>query len=97
GVNVLGSSTTFDFKSGSILDLALLSGFSNASAASYTLVTMPAGNGDKVLVGGMLTNPGDVLGTFIQGTGASGSVTIVPSGFALANGDTFILTRTGDA
>ena len=51
-VNVLGSSTTFDFKSGSILDLALLSGFSNASAASYTLVTMPAGSGGNIQFNG---------------------------------------------
>ena len=40
---------------------------------------------------------GFVFGTFVQGSGATAGVTIVPSGFAPAAGDTFILTRTGDA
>ena len=34
---------------------------------------------------------------YVEGSGSSQAVTIVPSGFALANGDTLILSRTGDA
>ncbi len=96
-VNVVGALTTFDFKIGSTLDLSLLGGFSNGSPASYTLVSMPAGSGGNVLLDGTATTDGQVLGTFVQGTGASGSVVIAPSGFALATGDTFTLSRTGDA
>ncbi len=94
-VNVLGAATTFNFTSGSILDLTLLGGF--GSGGNYTLLTMPAGKGGNVLLGGTATTGGQILGTFVQGTGASGAVVITPSGFSLANGDTFTLSRTGDA
>ena len=89
-----GATTTLDFKTGTILDLSLVSGFGPGGA--YTLVTMPTGEGDNVLVNAVATTPGQVLGTFIQGTGASGPVVITPSGFSLGSGDTFTLTRTGD-
>ena len=58
---------------------------------------MAAGAEANVLLNGAATTNGQVLGTFVQGTGASGPVTINPSGFALTSGDTFTLTRSGDA
>jgi fibronectin-binding autotransporter adhesin len=94
---VQGVSTTVDFKAGSILDLSLLSGFSNTSPASYTVLTMPTGGGNNILNDGSPTSDGDVLGRFFQGTGASGTVTIQPSGFALNTGDQFWLIRSGDS
>lgn len=95
GVLIQGASTTVDFKTGSILDLSLLSGF--GAAGSYTLFTMPIGSGGNVLLDAAATTDGQVLGSFVQGTGASGAVTIIPSGFSLAAGDTFTLSRSGEA
>jgi fibronectin-binding autotransporter adhesin len=94
-VIVEGAGTTFNFQTGSVLDLSLLPGFGSGSA--YTVVAMPAGAGGNVQLDGSGTGNGQVLGTFVQGTGASGSVTIVPSGFTLMDGDTFLLSRSGDA
>jgi autotransporter-associated beta strand protein len=94
-LTVQGSTTTVDFKTGSILDLSLISGF--GSAGNYTIVSMPTGSGANVLLDGVATTDGQVLGTFVQGTGASGAVTITPSGFSLTTGDSFTLTRSGDA
>ena len=94
-VNVEGGATTFNFLTGSILDLTQLPGF--GSGGAYTLVSMPAGAGGNVLLNGTATTDGQVFGTFIQGTGASGAVTIVPSGFTLVAGDAFLLSRTGDS
>ena len=98
-VTVEGSTTTFDFKNGSILDLALLSGFTNTAGASYTIIAMPTGGGANVLLNGNITTDGQELGKFIQGTGPVGPGTVVinPSGFTLTTGDTFTLSRTGDA
>jgi autotransporter-associated beta strand protein len=92
---IAGASTTFDFKTGSRLDLSLQSGF--GAAGTYTLISMPGGSGGNVLVDASPTGDGQVLGTFVKGTGATGPVLIVPSGFALAAGDTFTLSRSGDA
>jgi autotransporter-associated beta strand protein len=93
---IQGPSTTLDFKAGSVLSLTLLSGFTNATAASYVLASLPAGAGNNILANGVATIDGAVLGTFIQGVGRAGTVTIDPSGFALAAGDTFSLRRSGD-
>lgn len=94
-VSVLGAATTVNFAVGSILDLTRLSGF--GAAGNYSVLTMPTGSGGNVRVGGTPTTNNQVLGMFVQGTGASGDVTIITSGFTLATGDTFILRRTGDA
>ena len=94
-IAVTGSLTTFDFKTGSTLDLSLLGGF--GSAGNYTIISMPSVAGANVLLDAVATTDGQVLGTFVQGTGASGAVTINPSGFSLTSGDTFTLIRTGDA
>jgi fibronectin-binding autotransporter adhesin len=93
GLTMVGGAT-LDFKTGSVLDLSLVSGF--GAAGSYTIVNMPAGAGANVLVDAAPTTNGQVLGTYIQGAGASGPVTIVPSGFALSDGNTFVLSRIGD-
>src|SRR5207248_850524 len=69
---------------------------SNTSPANYTVVTMPTGNGNKILLDGTPTADGDVLARYLEGSGASGPVTIQPSGFALNTGDQFWLMRSGD-
>ena len=55
GVTVDVSSATFDFKNGSILDLSLLSGFTNTAAASYTILSMPTGSGGNLFLNGAAT------------------------------------------
>ena len=90
-IAIQGASTTIDFKTGSILDLALISGFSKTSPASYTLVSLPGGSGNNILIDGLATANNAILGTYIQGTGASGPVVIQPSGMSLDTGEEFIL------
>lgn len=87
---------TVNFQNGSILALNQLTGFTG-SAASYTLLSLPGGSGNNLLLNGASTTDGQVLGTFVEGSGASGPVTISPTGFALVPGDTFVLSRSGDA
>jgi fibronectin-binding autotransporter adhesin len=96
-VTVQGATTTFDFRTGSILGLSLVTGFSNLTPATYTLVEMPTGGGVRVLLDGTATADGQVLGTYVQGTGPAGAVVINPSGFTLGVGDRFDLVRSGDA
>jgi autotransporter-associated beta strand protein/T5SS/PEP-CTERM-associated repeat protein len=93
---VQGASTVVDFATGSVLRL-LPAGFVRSSAAGYTVVTMPAGGGAHVTVNTVPTAGGQVLGTFVQGVGPAGPVTIDPAALALVPGDTFTLSRTGDA
>lgn len=91
-----GATTTIDFKTGSILDLSLVSGFSKTSPGSYTLVSLPGGSGNNILVDGLATANNAILGTYIEGTGTSGAVVIQPSGMGLDAGDQFVFTRSGD-
>ena len=93
-VTVTGAAT-FDFKTGSVLDLSLIGGF--GTGGTYTLVSMPTGNGGNIQLDGIGVADGFVLGTFVQGTGASGAVTITPTGFSFTTGDTLTLSRSGDA
>jgi autotransporter-associated beta strand protein/T5SS/PEP-CTERM-associated repeat protein len=89
-----GNSTTLDFRTGSILELSLLGGFSVSSPATYSLASLV--NGDNILIDGVTVPNGGVLGTFIQGVGASGAVTIQPSGASLVDGNQFLLVRSGN-
>jgi autotransporter-associated beta strand protein len=86
-----------DFKAGSVLALSPVTGFTNAAAAGYTLASLPAGAGNNILNNGVATADGAVLGTYVQGTGASGTVVIQPSGFSLSPGDSFTLVRSGNS
>ena len=88
-----GAATTFNFQTGTVLDLRS----SRASAPAVPTQSSPCRSRGNVQLNGAATTEGQVLGTFVQGTGASGAVTIVPSGFTLATGDTFLLSRSGDA
>ena len=92
-----GASTTVDFKTGSILDLALVSGFTRTSPASFTLVSLPGGSGNNILLDGVATTNTAILGSYVEGTGASGAVIIEPSGMTLDAGDQFLLVRSGDS
>jgi hypothetical protein len=96
-VTVDGATANFDFRTGSVLALSLVTGFTNLSPAGYTVVAMPAGGGARVQLDGAATANNQVLGTFVQGAGPTGPVVINPSGFALAAGDRFDLVRSGDA
>src|SRR5207248_2247937 len=93
-LTVQGASTTVDFKNGSILDLHMLSGFSNTVKAFYTALTMPTGAGNNILAGGSPTSDGDVLGRYFEGSGSTGTITIQPSGMALNTGDQFWIIRS---
>jgi autotransporter-associated beta strand protein len=93
---VQGPTTTLDFRAGSVLRLTLLGGFTNAAATSYTLASLPAGAGNNLRNNGAATIDGAILGTYVQGVGPAGTVTIDPTGFALTAGDAFILRRSGD-
>jgi autotransporter-associated beta strand protein/T5SS/PEP-CTERM-associated repeat protein len=90
-----GSSTTLDFKTGSVLELSLLGGFAVSTPATFALASLV--NGDNLLVDATTVPNGGVLGTFIQGVGATGAVTIQPSGASLADGNQFLLVRSGNA
>jgi fibronectin-binding autotransporter adhesin len=96
-VTVQGATTTFDFRTGSVLGLSAVTGFTRDGPATYTVVGMPAGGGVRVLLDGTATADGQVLGTYIQGTGPAGAVVIDPSGLTLGAGDRFDLVRSGDA
>src|SRR5207248_737921 len=73
-LTVQGANTTVDFTSGSVVRL-LPAGF-NRGTATYTLVAMPAGGGANVTVNTVPTTNAAVLGTFVQGAGPTGPVTI---------------------
>jgi fibronectin-binding autotransporter adhesin len=96
-LSVQGSSTKVNFATGSILSLSALSGFDRSTPSNYTLITMPTGGGSNLMLDNLPIADGQVLGTYIQGTGPSGPVTINTSGFSLATGDTFTLSRSGDS
>jgi autotransporter-associated beta strand protein len=93
-LNVAGN--TLNIATGSILNLTGLTGFTNASNGTYTLATL---TGNTLQLDGAATTDGQQFGTFIQGTGASGAVTIDMSNFGqtLANGDKLTLSRTGNS
>jgi len=90
-----GSATTLDFKTGSFLELNLLGGFSVNTPANFSVASLV--NGDNLLVDGLTLPNGGVLGSFIQGVGASGAVTIQPSGVSLVDGNQFLLVRSGNS
>jgi autotransporter-associated beta strand protein len=101
---VTGATTTVNLQSGTILALTNSGGFDNTAAASYSVVAMPAGGGGRIQVNGTATAANQLLGTYAQGAGSDLTlpVTIQPqiggtSGFALNPGDTFTLSRVGDA
>ena len=60
-------------------------------------MSLPGGSGNNILIDGLATANNAILGTYIQGTGASGPVVIQPSGMSLDTGEEFILVRNGDA
>jgi autotransporter-associated beta strand protein len=90
-------SSDLHFKNGSVLALSPVSGFVATAPASYTVAGVPLGRGEvAILLDGVATTNGQVFGTYVEGTGPSGKVTIQPTGFSLAPGDMFQLVRSGD-
>ena len=86
---------SLDLKSNSIMRLNAVSGFSATSAGTYNLATF--NNGNSLLLDGLQTSEGDVLGSYVQGSGASGAVTLNVSSLpTLATGDKLVLRRSGN-
>jgi autotransporter-associated beta strand protein len=90
---------TLNFQTGALLPLTAVTGFTNLLPAQYTLASLSSGSNLQLdgVAGGV--PDGFVYGTYVQGTGASGPVTIDVSalGFPLTPSDTFQLSRSGNA
>src|SRR5205823_732864 len=81
---------------GSTLQLAAVTGFTNLLPASYTIASLS--DGANLQLDGAGVSDGFVYGAYVQGTGASGPVTIDVSAFGatLNAGDQFALSRAGN-
>ncbi|MGL4420977.1 MAG: beta strand repeat-containing protein [Gemmataceae bacterium] len=98
GVLAMGTNT-LNLTTGTDLALTGLVSFPAGSAATYPVATFGSTLGETNLqLDSTAVANGFVFGTFVQGTGATGPVTIDVSSFgiALADGDSFSLVRNGD-
>ena len=89
-------SNSLNLASGSLLQLTAVTGFTNVGPSSYTVASLTDGAG--LQLDGTAVGDGFVYGSYVQGAGASGAVTIDVStlGVTLGSGDIFQLSRSGN-
>lgn len=91
------NANTLNLLTGSKLAITGVTGFSSTSSATYTIASLTNAGGTSLQLDGVGRANGFIFGTYVQGVGSSGPVTIDVTnlGFTLQANDTFTLLRSG--